>query len=448
MSHTERQGSENEPNHRTITAIIVGAGHRALIYASFAKLRPDMLKIVGVADKIEARRLNVKELYDLPDDRVFSSSEELLKHEKMADLIINGTMDAEHVPTSIPLLKKGYDMLLEKPFAINEKEMFALYDVAQAHHNRVGVCHVLRFAPFYQRIKKIIMSGQIGEVINLQMSEHVGYHHLAVSYVRGKWNNEEKCKTTMLLAKCCHDLDIMSWLMNHTAPAYVSSFGSDFQFDESKKPAGAGKRCLVDCSVEEDCLYDAKKHYLDHPERWSFYVWDQLYDENPNATLEDKKRSLKTDNIHGRCCWDCEHTVVDHQSVMIEFANGATGTLNMVGGTSKEDRSIHVIGTKGEVLGNFGDSKLILRAIDPSPGHEYSEERITLGETADVSGALGTHGGGDLRLVEDFVNYLQGNPASISTTTLKDSVMGHLCVFKADESRMTHQTIKINHSFL
>lgn len=427
--------------------IIVGAGHRALIYASYAQEAPDRMQIVGVADLIPERREYVKKLYHLPDHMVFDSVESLCRQPRLADAVINGTMDDQHVDTTLPLLEKGYDVLLEKPFAVNEEEMWKLYEAAQKYNRTVCICHVLRHAPFYRSIKEKIVSGELGDIINIQMNEHVNYHHLAVSYIRGKWGNEEACGAGMLLAKCCHDIDLMTWFMNHTLPARVASFGSDFQFDESKKPAGAGTRCLTDCKIEESCLYSARKHYLDHPDRWSFYVWDYLIDQYGEPTLEQKEESLKTRNIHGRCVWDCNHTVVDHQSVLVEFHNGATATLNMIGGTSREARKIQVLGTKGEIDGCLDDSSYIIRKIDPRPGHEYSEEIISFDVDGDASGVKGTHGGGDLRLVADFIDVLFGDEPSIATTSIKDSVMGHLLVFKAEEARRAHQVVLLDKEY-
>ena len=102
-----------------------------------------------------------------------------------------------------------------------------------------------------QDIKRRLLNGEIGDIINLQLTEHVSYHHLAVSYIRGKWGNEEACGAPMLLAKCCHDIDLIMWLKSGIAPKQVASFGSDFQFSPEKKPKGAGKRCLTDCAIED-----------------------------------------------------------------------------------------------------------------------------------------------------------------------------------------------------
>lgn len=422
-----------------ITAIIVGAGHRSIIYASYSDRRPDRLKIVGVADPNPLRREEVRELFGFSEDMCFESADELASRGRLADAIINGTMDHQHVDTSLPLLELGYDILLEKPAAVNEDEMFELLSSAREHNSTVMICHVLRYAAFYQRIKELIMAGEIGEIINIQMQEAVGYHHYAVAYGRGKWGNQVEAGAPFLLAKSSHDVDLMMWLKGEK-PSRVSSFGSDFQFRPERAPEGHGTRCLVDCPLVDECLYSAKSHHLDHPDRWSFYVWDTLeHIENP--TLEMKRTSLETGNIHGRCMWDCNHDNVDHQVVTVHFRDGSTGTLNLVGGSSKRDRTIHIIGTRGEIQGSFEGESFVLRKIEPSSVDEYSE--ITH-DVSHYSDEFGGHGGGDLKIVEDFVNVLQGDEPSISVTDIESSMLGHLVVFRAMESMNNDETIKLD----
>jgi len=397
---------------------------------------------VGVADPVELRRRTVSEKYGLLPEGSFADAESLAGGPKIADVAINGTMDQHHVPTSLPLLEAGYDILLEKPFATNASEMWDLVEASERLRRTVMICHVLRYAPFYVAIRQRVADGEIGEVVNIQTTEHVSYHHMAVGFVRGKWNSRARCHSSMLLAKCCHDLDLVAWMKSGVAPVAVSSFGSNMQFRPEKAPEGAGSRCLVDCPIEAECLYSARKHYLDHPRRWSFYVWDSLeHIENP--TLEQKRASLETENPYGRCVWRCDNDVVDHQSVAVEFEDGSTATHNMVGGSSRPSRSIHLIGTRGEIQGVFEDSCFVVRHIDPRPDHEYSEETVDLKVRGDMHGAFGGHGGGDLRLVDDFVKLVRGEPRSISCTSIEDSVNGHLIGFCADQSVEERRVVEV-----
>lgn len=419
-------------NQPPVTAVIVGAGHRALTYASYALDHPDELKIVGVADPNPIRRGIAVKQFGIPASGQFASAGELARAPRLADAVINGTMDAQHVPTSLPLLEAGYDILLEKPFATSEDELWQLADAARRHGRRVMICHVLRYAPFYAAIRRRLIAGDIGDVIAIQTSEHVSYHHMAMGFVRGKWRSRAGCGSSMLMSKCCHDLDLIAWMKSGVAPRRVSSFGSNLQFRPERAPAGAGTRCLVDCPIEPGCLYSAQKHYVDHPNRWSFYVWAAYENaDDPTAarlTREQMIASLRADNPYGRCAWRCDNDVVDHQTVSIEFEDGSTATHAMIGGAARPCRSIHLVGTIGEIQGVMDDGRFVVRAIDPRPGCEYAEEMI------DVSVAGDGHGGGDMRLVEDFVRVLRGEPPSISCTSLDDSLAGHLIGFRADRA--------------
>ncbi len=427
---------------KKLTAIIVGAGHRSLCYAGYAQRHPDELEITGVVDPSDSRRSQAARLFNLGDAQCHRRVEELVAQPKRADFIINGTMDEHHVPTSLPLLAAGYDLLLEKPIATSEAELRQLAHAARRYGRKVSICHVLRYAPFYAAIRQELIGGAIGDILNVQAVEHVSYHHMAVGFVRGKWRSKNSCGSSMLMSKSCHDLDLIAWMKSGVVPVRVSSVGGNYQFRPEKAPRGAGTRCLVDCPIEPDCLYSARKHYIDHPERWGFYAWFNL-EHLANPTIEDKITSLKGDNPFGRCVWKCDNDVVDHQSVAIEFADGCTATLNMIGGSAKPSRSLHLVGTHGEIQGVFEDSRFVIRRIDPRPGHEYSERVVDLKITGDVTGAQGGHGGGDLRLMADFVRTLRGEEPSISSTSLEDSLSGHLIGFGADRARETAAVVEI-----
>ena len=424
---------ENKP----ITAIIVGAGHRSFVYSELAKTNPEMLKIVGVADPNPIRRKKAMDYFGFKEDMCFENAEELAKKGKLADTVINGTMDEQHLETAVPLLNAGYDMLLEKPFAPNEEEMRQIVNCAKKNNSKVMICHVLRYTPFYYAIKERIVNGEIGDIINIQTTEHVSYHHLSTSYIRGKWANSDKCHTSMLLAKCCHDLDIIMWMMSETKPKQISSFGGKFQFKPENAPKEAGTICMKDCPLVDTCVYSTKRLYIDHPDRWAFYVWDAL-EGKKNISIEDKIALMKSDSPYARCIYKCDNNVVDHQSVLINFESGATGTHNMVGGSAEPRREIHIIGTKGEIFGNFEESKFTVLKIDPSPdahNEECDVEEVDLRVTGDMVGAYGGHGGGDERLAADFVKFIRGEKPSLACTSIFDSVAGHLSVYLADKSR-------------
>jgi predicted dehydrogenase len=413
-----------------IRMVIVGAGDRAMIYARESLAHPELFQVVGVADVSQERVRRAQETFSIPQEHCFSSAEELAAYPRFADAVINGTMDRQHVSTSLPLLRSGYDMLLEKPFAVNQEEAQELLHCVQETGRRVMVCHVLRYSPFYRKIQEIIASGEIGKIINIQMAEQVSFFHESVSYVRGKYALPEICGSGMLLSKCSHDLDIMAWLMNDTRPSRVSSIGSVFQFRPEMAPEGAGTHCLLNCPVERDCIYSARRLYLEHPQRWANNVWRECG--HAGCSEEEKQRILlEKDNPYSRCVYRCDLQIVDHQSVLVGFADGATGTFSMTGGAAAPARHIHITGTRGEISGIFEEKRFTVSRIDP----EAEGGMVRRVVDAPVALSWDAHGGGDQAVVQDFIALLTGTGVSPCCTTLEDSMAGHQIVFLAEKSR-------------
>ena len=413
------------PHDKPVTTAIIGAGNRSMVYSEYALQHPDKMRIVAVADPDEMHRNKAARKFNIPGHACFESAEIFSRQPKMADAVINGTMDQLHVSTSVPVIEAGYHLLLEKPIAKSHEELTTLVDAAQKVGPILMICHVLRYAPFYVAVQRIIAEGGIGRIMAIHTGENVGYDHMGQSFVRGKWNREEV--SPMLLQKCCHDMDVICWLKSGSAPKRVSSFGSLMYFREENAPEGAGLRCLVDCEIESTCHYSARKNFIGN-ELYSTHVWQGL-EHVANPTDEQKIEDLKSDkNPYGRCVWRCDNDVVDHQSAMIEFDDGSVATHEMVGGTAKACRTIHVRGTDGEIEGTMEDGFFVIRKPDADHEDLYQEKRVEV----DSRGSM--HGGGDLRLVADFVRVVRGEEPSASTTHLMDSIHSHEIAYAADRS--------------
>lgn len=420
-----------EPNRQPLRVIIVGMGGRASIYSAVALTNPELLRIVGVVDINPERVRQAQLMFDLPDAHCFATVEELVAVPRFADAAINCTMDRLHVETSLPLLRHGYDLLLEKPYALNDEEGQRIISCAREHERKVMVCHVLRYTPFYRALRRVIALGTIGDVIHIHMTNQVGYQHESVSFVRGKYAREEICGSGMLLSKCSHDLDIMSWLMGDNVPATISSVGSVIQFKEEKAPEGAGTHCLNNCPLERDCPYSARRLYIEHPMRWANNVW---HDTHSNPTTDEEKEAIlrQPDNPFSRCVYRCDINIVDHQSVLIHFRDGAIGTFSMNGGASTPRRMMHITGTKGEIYGDFERERFHVRLIAPEAPGGYTERTLDISDFQQGD----AHGGGDRSIVLDFVALLRGERTSPGCPTLEDSIVGHRMVFLAEKSRL------------
>ena len=413
---------------KKVSVVVIGFGDRAVAYTKYALNNPDRLEVKAVIDPNPFRRSLAKEMFSVADDMLFENMEDCLKLGKIADAVINATMDELHIPTAIPFLELGYDMLLEKPITNNKEDLLHLKRVADEHGCKLMICHVLRYTPFYLKIKEIILSGEIGDIVSMETNELVGVAHSSASYIRGKWNNRQKCGSSMLLAKCCHDADLLCWFNNTTKPVKTASYGGRYHFIEKNAPEGAGTRCLVDCKVEKECPYSCKKLLIDN-EYFAQYTFVCLNKKYEDITMEEKIESLKTNNPMGRCIYKTDADIVDRQALIVEFENGSIATHNMISGVARPGRNVLIIGTKGEIQGFLEENKFIVRTYNPA--NCLWEERVE--EITNIVAGDG-HSGGDSRLVNDFVNMELGLPRSISATVLDDSINGHLLVYAADES--------------
>ena len=431
---------------KKMQCVILGYGDRSSRYAEYAKIAPDELEIIGVIDVNDLKLQQAKQKFKLSDECLYKSLEEFLGKDVQCDVVINGTMDQLHYVTTMPLLEKGYNILLEKPVTASPKELLEIEAKAKEKNCKVVVCHVLRYTPFYSKIKSIIDSGKIGKIISLQLNEHVWYGHFVNSYVRGKWRSEKECGSGLLLAKCCHDTDLMCWLNNVTEPYMVSSFGSKSFFTKRNAPQGATQYCY-ECPNQQECMFNAEKFQIEK-DFIPFYTWAGINKPLDEITLEEKREFLKKDT-YGQCVYKTDMDIVDRQCVSVQFANGSIGTLNMIGGTSKAGRHIHVICEYGEIVGYIEENKIVLRVFDKSKVW-YDESVIDFSEENDLGeedNSVGGHYGGDYYIMKDLVRFLNGEQTSVATTVISDSVNSHLICYAADKARKENTVVNLNREY-
>ncbi|MFW9786186.1 MAG: Gfo/Idh/MocA family protein, partial [Candidatus Thorarchaeota archaeon] len=331
---------------KPVELIIAGAGDRGFVYASYAKTYPKRAKVVGVAEPRDFYREKMVKEHNIPEENVFTDWKDMAKKQKFADAVIISTQDHMHRDPAIAFAKKKYNMLLEKPMAPDERDCRAITKAVLSNDIIFALGHVLRYTRYTQKLKSIIDSGLIGEVISLQRLEPVGYWHQAHSFVRGNWRNEKE-SSFMLLAKSCHDLDWIRYIMGKSCTT-VSSFGSLSHFRSENKPETAGSNCL-ECDYEPECPYSAKRFYLKLFERGRT-GW-------PLSTISSEMtkgaiiRELRY-GPYGRCVYECDNDVVDHQVVNMEFEGGETASFTMTAFTRARQRETRIFGTRGEIYGN------------------------------------------------------------------------------------------------
>jgi predicted dehydrogenase len=408
----------------------IGCGARAQTYAELAVRRPDRFEIVAAADPVPQRVEKMRRISGRADFRGFPTAGELLAVGKIADVMIVATQDNDHYEHCRSALEKGYDVLLEKPIATRAAEVLDIECLAERAGRRVMVCFVLRFAAFYGKIKEIIDSGALGEIVSIQANEGVMPWHQAHSFVRGHWS-VVKDSSPMIISKCCHDTDIVYWLVGRPC-LRVASFGSLEFFRPERAPAGAPLRCTDGCPVADACPYNALRYTSDMRIPWLGMVYDRAGE----ATNEEIVAWLRT-SPWGRCVYQCGNDAVDRQVLAMEFAGGVTGTFTMTAFAS--GRHIEVCGTRGVLKGGETYHKHFGAHLIVFP-HEGEPTRYTV-QAED--GGYELHGGGDPGLVGALYDEMTRPAGTPLAAGLSSTVHSHLIGFAAEESRRTGRIVSL-----
>ena len=451
-----------------IQAILIGAGQRgANAYAPYALRHPGEFCIVAIAEPVSERRLRFASQHNIPEENVYETWEPLLTRPKMAQAALICTQDQQHTAPALMALRAGYDILLEKPMATREGDCLELVKTAEECNQQLHICHVLRYTPHFQKMRQIVQSGELGQIINVSHRENVSYWHMAHSFVRGNWANSAH-SSPMILAKCCHDFDILLWVLGRSCQQ-LSSVGSLSHFNTENAPPGAPEYCLDGCPSANTCPYYAPFIYQDLKPLWcSFVATSSGYsrwivqlqqhapwlvktlsalippirqvsnyrrwplsvvanDPSPENVLEALRKGP-----YGRCVYHCDNNVVDHQVVLMQFEDNISVSLTMHGHSHIEYRTTRIEGSRATLLGEFGIGGSRIEVRDHRSG---KRKRISTGGEAGQG-----HGGGDEALMAAFITSLRTG-GSQALTLGRQSLESHILAFAAERARIDGKII-------
>ncbi len=402
--------------------ILIGAGNRGMTYGQWAFHHG--IEIAAVAELRPDRRKDAGERLNVPENMRFSDASEVFALGKIADAAIIATMDRDHYSHVMMALDCGYDILLEKPISPDPRECIEIEEKANELGRSITVCHVLRYTNFFSTIKEILDSGELGRIIAIKHSENIGNFHMAHSFVRGNWRNDQ-LTSPIIMQKSCHDLDILLWLTGAHCRK-VAAFGSLTYFKESNAPAGSADRCL-ECPVADACRFDARKAYLPTLGSWPTEV----------VTLEQTEagllEALKT-SPYGRCVYRCDNNVCDHMSIILEFENDITATFSLTAQTSACHRNIHIMCEHGELVADDGTRQITVTKHVASQADTFDQK------TVHIRTGSGGHGGGDAGIMEDFTASLSASSPE-TKSSISHSVESHLMACAIEQSRLTGEVV-------
>ena len=407
-----------------IALAIVGLGNRGNAYAGYTLRNPGEAEIKYVCDLNKDKLARFAERFGINKDNCFSDLDEMLDRMDGVGAVIISTLDAQHFEQTVKVVEKGYHVLLEKPMSPSPAECVKIGELSRKYGRMVMVCHVLRYTPFFSTIKGLLDTGTIGRLMSIQHNENVSYWHMSHSYVRGNFRNSNTT-SPMILAKSCHDMDIMLWLAGRDC-IKVSSFGSLSYFRSENAPEGSTNRCTDGCPHEKECPFSAAKIYLGENTAWPTSMI------STDMSHEARLKALR-EGPYGRCVFRCDNNVVDHQVVNLLFEDDITAVFSMNGFNKLGSRTIKLVGTKGEIRGYMEKNEIEVRHFNTCRSEVYTPQLMA-----------GDHNGGDTGIMRSFLDNLRKGDTEGGLTSARISVQSHLMAFAAEESRLSHKVMDIN----
>lgn len=404
-----------------LRAAIIGYGGRGHGFEAAINATKG-IDLVSISEPKENALNNV----DIKEEFKFKSYDDFFAKGKIADIVFITTPDFLHVDPCLKAIETGYKFIvLEKPLAPTPEECISLEKAATENNAEILVCHSLRYDKHYLKIKEIIDSKVLGDIYNIHQIEGVGNFHFTHSFVRGAYSNSTR-NTFMLLQKCCHDIDLIAYLCS-AKYSEVSSFGELSHFNSRHAPEGSAKRC-IDCSIKDQCRYDATREYLGAQKSFYNAVMRNITGEKINDTFEE----AMAEGPYGRCVYHCDNDSVDHQVVNFRLDNGATGTLTMTAFDS--GRRTLIQGTKATLNANHWFNTI---TVEDHYTHDITEYKLkTIKEINELS-----HSRTDLEIVKEIIAAAKGQRKP--RTNISGSVHSHLACFAAEKSRLEGKNIKL-----
>ncbi|VGO20817.1 Putative oxidoreductase YteT [Pontiella sulfatireligans] len=421
MPTEKKQKDISLKNNKILRVAVIGCGSRGTRYARLASNLPEQYALVAAADPVSERVEQIRALSSDSGFKGYPDAAALLEDRPSADVVMVCTQDDDHFEHAMGAMEAGYDLLLEKPVSNSMEEVVAIEQKAVELRRRVVVCHVLRYSAFYLKVKQLIDDGVLGDLVSVHAAEGVGAWHFSHSFVRGHWAVMEET-SPMILAKCCHDMDLLHWLIGRECRS-VSSVGALNHFKADHAPAGAPERCHQGCPVADDCMYNAK-HYLEESGKgWLAMVYDRARTASDGEILQWLETSP-----WGRCAYRCNNTAVDHQVLAMGFDGGISCSFTMT--AFDTGRGIEIYGTKGRLKGG--------EFVHRSGGVDIIVENHQ-GETLEKIDFEdhGGHLGGDEGLVDSLYARMVCWSVDDVLAEFRQVVHGHRMAFAAEEARQT-----------
>ena len=282
------------------------------------------------------------------------------------DGVVIGTRCNLHTPYALEVMKRNLPMFLEKPVCISYEQFYALREAAKTYQAKSVVSFPLRYTALVQKVRRIVESGRLGKISQVQAYNNVTYGRVYYKY----WYRDEHLIGNMFVQKATHDVDYINYLLGKQ-PVEVCAMDSKVIFRGNKE---AGKSCR-DCEERETCdesLYRIETEY------------DDVDPHGGNG-----------------CSYAVDTGNQDSGTLIMRYADGmhAVYTQNFVARKKAGRRGCRIIGQSGTVEFDFYSSEVVF-----FDHHSGEVERTKIDESK-----FG-HSGGDLVLLKEFARAMKDEP--------------------------------------
>jgi predicted dehydrogenase len=359
---------------------VVGAGNRITRLLRDLKNISNLSKIVGVYDPSkEAVSKFQREFGD--NIKIYDNYVDLINSSDVKWVMI-GSYNPFHKDQVLLAMKAGKGIFCEKPLAVTLNDCKKIKTAYTNSNLQFLISYPLRYVSHYMRIKKLIDSNEIGDIISLEFNEILNFEH--GSAIMGNWRRDEGLSGGHLLEKCCHDFDIVNSLVG-SLPQKVASFGGLNMFKKKNNKL---------------FKYVKLKEYF-------------VRNKNPiNPFLSNK-------------------SVVDNQVVIMEYRNRVRATFHTNISSSIPERRLYICGTEGTIRSDIVKGKIEVDYIDPDK-HKKSFSDNSPKES---------HWGGDITLMKSFDSAMR--TGSIPIVSFDDAIKSAVTTIMVDKARKEGEVIDL-----
>ncbi len=317
---------------------------------------------------------------------------EKMVKETEPDAVIVAGPDNTHAEYTIQALKHNLNVIVEKPMTISGKQAYEVIEAEKRSKGRVRVGFNMRYQPAHKYIKKMIMDGAVGKIVNIELVHNLDTYH-GPSYFR-RWNRKREISGGLSIHKSCHDFDLINWFVDDI-PEEVFAFGGLNYFgpDSVFNPQKSTKKKLSKQKIKERCPYYRK---------WNDETVPLPESKHTKIYKDTFYLPYKVQYPEEFYIYDNDIDIEDTYSAVIRYKNGAIFTHSFNASTPWEGYILGINGTGGRI------ETICYLAPERCPFPVSDRQTITYiplfgtRQVHDVFVAVGGHGGSDHVIKHDL----------------------------------------------